>query len=306
MNAIRKGRINVLPSSTIELFFVNFMSHNIFFLNLCQCDMFLNNSMMWVRSPKYKSTVFCESLYVPVNIKETFLSHMSEILQPWIILAVSEGRANASWRSAHFSGGRALSGIARYGRRARHAPCVHARHFQIKGKGLSLELSLIVQQSHQARPVLPWFFLCLPASVMWSHWSKVLKGGGGVCVRKLSLSQCRFIAHLFSTPMEGWLQLQVADSRLSGGIRSITCMLKHWRSKSDKFYWDENNEFNLPQNNGSFSGRKKKKTPDLYCIKLENSSSRSEYIYIKKKSRSLFTIWSIHIVKMQKKKKNLK
>lgn len=204
---------------------------------------------------------------------------MSEVLQPWIILAISESRANASWRSTHFSGGCALSGDCEVRSGAWHHACTHGTS-ELKAKDCLCSCPWLCnnlinrirarpergstctpQSGWVASPFRPYSFcsrrnfLCLPASAVWSHWSKVLRGGGWG-VWKLSLSQCRFIADLFSTPMEGWLQLQVADSRLSGGIRNITCMLKHRRSKSDKFYWDENNEFNLLQNNGSFSREK--------------------------------------------------
>lgn len=214
---------------------------------------------------------------------------MSEVLQPWIILAISESRANASWRSAHFGGGRALSGDCEVRSGARHHACTHGTS-ELKAKDClcscpwlcvwtlsSTGFELVPKEAARAQrpqsgwvasPFRPYSFCSrrnFSVSACISGVESLIKsaqgwgrGGWGGGVWKLSLSQCRFIADLFSTPMEGWLQSQVADSRLSGGIRNITCMLKHRRSKSDKFYWDENNEFNLLQNNGSFSRGKKK------------------------------------------------
>lgn len=212
-------------------------------------------------------------------------------------------RADGALTSAE---GVRFRGIARYGRGARHHACTHGAS-ELKAKDCLCSCPWLCEQSRQPGSsssrkwqhvrtppvwvgrvaVPPLFFLqqaqffCVCLHQRCGVTDQKCSGvGGWGGVWKLSLSQCRFIADLFSTPMEGWLQLQVVDSRLSGGIRNITCMLKHRRSKSDKFYWDENNEFNLLQNNGSFS--REKKPPDIYCIKLENRSSRSEYIKKKK------------------------
>lgn len=124
MNAIRKVYVNVgsyrINNWTffISYIFISFFLYNTiyFFLNSCQCDMFLNKPRCGFACVSTAPRCFV-SLFTPVNIKKYIsLPHMSELLQPWIILAVSESRANASWWGAHFSGGRALSGIARYGR----------------------------------------------------------------------------------------------------------------------------------------------------------------------------------------------
>lgn len=106
--------------------------------------------------------------------------------------------------------------------------------------------------------VASWFCPYSCSAGCLHQWCGVTdqKCSGARGMWKLSLSHGQCIADLFSTPMESRFQFQVAHSRLSGGIRSITCILKQWRSKSDKFYLDENNEFNLLQNNGSFSGKK--------------------------------------------------
>lgn len=113
----RKEFINVVSStSTIEPFSLTWYTTYTFSspkLMLMWLDAVFNET--WRGFTCTSATPRCfVSLYTPVSIKTPSLSHMSELLQPWIILAISGGRANASWRGPHFSGERALSGIARY------------------------------------------------------------------------------------------------------------------------------------------------------------------------------------------------